>query len=343
MNVIFEIGHPSYVHNFKNVIWRLSERGHSIKICAIGTDVTFALLDAYGLHYENLAVYTEGNLLKSRIQLLLNAERKMLKVAFKFKPDVFVSGYSPVSAHVSTLMGRRHIAFDDTENTRLTDLIIKPFTDVIYTPSCFMRDLGKKQVRYNGYKELSYLHPKYFKPDPEVLHKIGVKEEEPIIFLRFVSWRAHHDIGQHGVRNKMELIKMLESFGRVLVSSEEPDPNLDKYTIKIAPEDIHSLLSYSRLYVGDGATMATEAGVLGTPSIYVSTFKGTLGNFIELENKYSLVYSVKDEEEVYERAREILVDPSSKADWIKKRDVMLSEKIDVADFMIHQIERCGRL
>ena len=40
------------------------------------------------------------------------------------------------------------------------------------------------------------------------------------------------------------------------------------------PEQIHDLLNYSSGYVGEGASMAKEAAVLGVPSVYVSALRG---------------------------------------------------------------------
>ena len=77
-------------------------------------------------------------------------------------------------------------------------------------------DLGRKQLRYNGQLELAYLHPNYFSPDPSVLDEIGLNEDDTIIFLRFVSWTASHDVGEHGVKRKIDLVNELAKFGKGL-------------------------------------------------------------------------------------------------------------------------------
>ena len=91
------------------------------------------------------------------------------------------------------------------------------------------------------------------------------------------------------------MVRELSRHGRVLITSESELPKeFEKYRINIRPEKIHDLLYYSSMYVGEGATMATEAGILGTPSIYISSLTGTMGNFEELGEKYGLVYSFKN-------------------------------------------------
>jgi predicted glycosyltransferase len=214
-----------------------------------------------------------------------------------------------------------------------------PFTDVIFTPSCFKKDIGKKQIRYNGYHELAYLHPNYFTPNPAVLDEMGLSKEDTFIILRFVSWRASHDVGQHGIKNKIELVRELEKYGRVFITSEgKLEKDLEEYRIKVSPEKLHDLLYYASLYVGEGATMATESAVLGTPSIYISSLVGTMGNFIELEQKYGLIFNYNDSDKAIEKAVELIQKQELKEMWREKREKLLKDKIDVTAFMVWLIE-----
>lgn len=341
MRVLFEISHPSRVHNFKHVIWELEKNGHKVKLAAINKDVTYNLLDAYDFDYEKLGVNIPGSLIK-KVPLLVGGVMRYYSIAKKFKPDLFISSYSPISAIVSRLYGKKHLAFHDTENTRLTDHIVRPFTDVICTPECFLKDFGKKQVRFQGYKELCYLHPKYFKPDPNTLTKLGIGIEDSIIFLRLASFTAHHDINQQGITNPLDLISRLEKYGRVILSSEVKNPKLSKYETSFNPEDIHSLLHYSKIYIGDSATMATEAAILGTPSIYISTLMGSLGNLSELEGKYKLVFSYKKDNKAYDKIFEILNDQASKEIWKTRKEAMLREKIDINQLLYDMILSIGK-
>ena len=55
MNILFDIGHPKDVNVFKNVIWKLQERGHEIKIVARAKENTKRVLEEYGfgMKYAN--------------------------------------------------------------------------------------------------------------------------------------------------------------------------------------------------------------------------------------------------------------------------------------------------
>lgn len=341
MRIVVDMNHPANVHYFKNFIREMEKRGHDVLITASNKEVSYRLLDNYGFRYVKLGTYGTS-LLEKMVNIPLLDIRMYRKVR-NFKPDIFLGFGSIRASHVSKMMNKPCIAFDDTEHAKWEQLLYLPFTDAILTPACFKKDLGKKQIRYNGYTELSYLHPHYFKPDPSVLDDIGIGKHEPYILLRFVSWEASHDIGHHGIQDRKKLITTLEQFGRVFVSSEKAlPPDLEGYALKISPEKMHDILYFARMYIGEGATMATEAALLGTPSLLISSLAGTMGNFSELEKMYDILYSFTDAEIALQKALEILKNPESKKIWAEKRERVLREKIDVTALMVSFMENYPR-
>jgi len=337
MRIVVDINHPAHVHYFKNFIWEMGKKGHEVLIIASEKDISFKLLEDYNLEFENMGTY--GTSLISKLANIPIMDIRLYRLMKTFKPDIFVGAGSIRAAHISFLLKRPCINFEDTEHSSEQIRLYLPFVAAVCTPSCFTRDLGKKQVRFNGYMELASLHPNRFTPNPAVLAQIGLKENDPFIIVRFVSWQASHDVGQHGIRDKVGLVKALEKYGRVLITSEGAlPPELQHYHIRVSPEKLHDLLYYATLYVGEGATVATEAAILGTPSIYVSSLVGTMGNFIELEETYDLLYSFTGSSATLRRAVEILQDPASKEKWRIKRERLLDDKIDVTAFLIWFIE-----
>ena len=347
MKIMVEIGHPAHVHHFKNMIWDLEKNGSEVKIVAKDKDIALELLRAYGFKYELLGRNYSG--LLNKAYGLIKADYRLFKIAKKFKPDLFVSRASPHSTHVSRLVNRPHIAFCDTEHATLNDLLAYPFTDVICTPSCYKKRLNlKKHVIFDGYKELAYLHPNYFQPDSSVLEDLNLLKNDKFIILRFISWAASHDIGLRGIRSgsEIEFIKSLEQYGQVFITSEQKlDAEIEKYRLKVPPEKIHSLLHYAQLYIGEGGTMAAEAAILGTPSIHIeSTSSGIAtgefsGNFLELRDKYGLLYFYPDQNQALKKAMNILEDKNSKNEWQKRREKLLKDKIDVTKWMTDFIEK----
>lgn len=161
-----------------------------------------------------------------------------------------------------------------------------------------------------------------------------------------ISWNASHDTGQHGfdLESKRKLITELNKYGRVMITSESPLPDeFDEYRITVPPERIHDLLYYATLYIGEGATMASECVVLGTPAIYVNTLG--LGYLDEQEQSYGLVFNFTDpataQEKALEKAEELLQNNDLKKEWRGKRQRMLGDKTDVTEFMVNFVETIG--
>lgn len=337
MNILFDIGHPKDVNVFKNVIWKLQERGHEIKIVARAKENTKRVLEEYGFEYEVCRYYK--TMPGKAVGILMNDLWLYNKVKL-FKPDIFVSPGSPYSAHVSRILRKPHIAFSDTEIAGLVIKLTFPFTDRIYTSKSFYLDLGPKQERFDGYYELAYLHPKYFTPDKKVLKKYDL--DGNYIILRLSALASHHDISAKGLNFKTEeelreYVNQLKKYGRVIISSETTLwQTIKDHQLEIDPKDLHDLLSYSSLCIGEGATMASEAAILGVPSIYVSnTRRGYLN---ELEEKYGLVYTLQKRDEALKRAIEILKKESTGTEWKIKRDKMLNEKRDIVEYIVKTIE-----
>ena len=240
------------------------------------------------------------------------------------------------------MSGIPHIAFSDTEIAIAVLRAMLPFTDAVCTPSVFSKDLGSKHVRYAGYKELAYLHPSRFTPQASVLDLIGASQDERLIVVRFASWDSSHDIREdllafHDPADILSFIHRLGAYGRVLITSERKLPGeVDRLVLKIPLERIHDLLFYSSLYIGEGATMASEAGVLGTPWIFISN--ATRGYLDDQEQKYGLGFWETSLERAMGCVEEVFALPDLKRSWAVKRQALLRDKIDVTDFIVNFLE-----
>jgi predicted glycosyltransferase len=315
----------------------MQKKGHNILITASKKEITEQLLQKYQFDFINVGAHSPS-VIKKIINLPLMIFHTY-RAARKFKPDLLLGFGSIRAACTAAILQKPCINFDDTEVSIGQIRLYRPFVRCICTPSCFLLDLGSRQVRFKGYLELAHLHPDRFIPDPAILEEIGLKEKETFIIVRFVTWGATHDIGQQGIEDRIGFVKSLEYYGRVLLTSEgNLPPELRDYKITLSPEKIHDLLSFAALYVGEGGTMASEAAILGTPSVFISSLASRLGNFIELEHRYDLLYSFTDSCAAFEKSREILRNPQSKENWGVKREKMIRDKIDVTAFMMWLVE-----
>lgn len=319
----------------------MEKRGHIIKVLAIQKEITEYLLQQANLPYTIIG-YNLSHIYKN-ILSIPKWEYLTFKIAREFEPDIYIGRALPHFAHVSTIFGKPYIILEDTEHAHLVQSVSFPFADWIITPSCYREDLGKKQIRFDGYFELAYLHPNYFNPDPAVITELGLTEADPFTIIRFVSWGASHDVGHSGLTldTKRRAIKEFEKYGRVFITSEKALPEeFEKYRITVSPEKMHDLLYFATLLYGESATMASECAVLGTHAIFCD-FAGR-GYSDEEERKYDLVYNFKldelSQEKSIEKAVELLQDPDLKEKGQKKRKHLLNDKIDVSAFMVWFIE-----
>lgn len=346
MKVLFNVNHPAKVHLFKNVIKILQENDINVFLTVIDKEVTSELVKNFA--EENDIKYkiigkNLGNIFKKAMNVP-KIEYELLKISENFKPNLFVGGCDDLYvSHVAKLVRRPSFIFDTNENAKLLHILTFPFATKIFTPCCYETNLGNKQIRYNGYHELAYLHPNYFTPNSEILDELNLSKNDNIIILRLVAWNAIHDVGEKGIsqENLKKYIHKLEDFGEVLITSETKLNNdLEKYKLKIKPEKLHDLLYYSTLYIGEGATPASECAILGTHAIYTNTIK--LGYLNELEKKYNLVYNITNPKNMHIKALnkslELLENKNLRNEGKKKQKKLLNDKIDVTKYIVNVIE-----
>jgi len=333
MRILIDIGHPAHVHYFKNFIKIMESKGHVFSIVARDKDVTHKLLKSYNIGYTSRGV--GKNSLFGKIIYSFKANNILFRIAKRWKPDIFLSFASPYAGLVSKLVNKHHIALTDTEHARLGILAFEPVTNVIITPESFKGDFSKKHIRIKGFFELCYLLPKYFKEDDYIkkldLFDSGLK----VVMFRFISWNASHDIGQSGlsIDDKKKLINLLENRGfKILISSEGEVPNKFKqYQVNFSPDKIHSVISRLDLFIGESGTMATEAAILGVPSVLINSLDA--GVFQE-EVKYGILYSYRSSEGIVKIVND-LVDIENLKELHRNRvKKMLNDKIDVTAFLV---------
>lgn len=331
MKIAIDIGHPAQVHFFKNFIWEMERKGHQIFISASDKDVTTDLLEAYGFSFFNMGSY--GNTMLKKIFRVPGKSLSLFRALRPFAPDFFLGLGSVHAAHVSWMMKKPCVVFEDDEYTYP---YYHWFTDTVCGFSGF-KLTGKKIIKVPGYKELAYLHPNWFKPEPLLVSR------ERIVVLRFVSWTAFHDVGKHGfsLEHKTRLCQELSKYARIFISSESHLPcKLERYRLVIKPEEIHNFLSGADLLVCDSQTMTTEGALLGIPVVRCNSFVGEkdMGNFKQLEKRYDLIFNYSDPEAAIKKAVELIQIPGLKKIWHQKRQHLLTETVDVTALMIWMVE-----
>ncbi|HMQ61600.1 MAG TPA: DUF354 domain-containing protein [Flavilitoribacter sp.] len=326
--VIIDIGHPGHVHLFKNLARMLADKGVKVLFTLREKEFERELLQAEGFRFKSFGKHYKS--LSGKIWGLVKFDLQMFLTGLRFRPGLFISHGSIYAAHAAFLLRRKHLSLEDSGNMEQI-VLYRPFTDAILTPDVLPEQLGDKQIRYEGYHEIAYLHPDFFKPDPSVYEWLGLEQGERYAIVRFVSWNATHDVGHKGLTNedKVKLVEQLSKQVRVFITSEATlPPELQPYRIRILPEKLHHALSFATMVVSEGATIASEAGVLGTPAIYINTIARS---YCQDQERFGLVYNTSDSARVFSLVDEILA--QDRAVFRERRNKLLSEKINVTRYL----------
>ncbi len=274
MNILIDLGHPGHVHFFRHAAGILAAQGHNVSFATRDIPIVRALLAAYGLSADVVSRQRSGipglalELAEHSLRLYPLLRRRRIDVC------AGIGGTFMVAA--ARLAGCRAVVFSDTETAPMENRIAYPLATRIFTPAVYPDDLGPKHTRYKGFHELAYLHPQRFTPRPEILGKYGLSPDEPYSIVRYIAWKASHDIGikPASEQEKVALIEALATRGRVVLIPEgDISRRFRSLCLDIAPEDFHDLLAHAARCVSEGATTATEAAILGVPCLYINPIR----------------------------------------------------------------------
>ena len=345
MKILIDIGHPAHVHYYRNLISLMKGEGNKFIIIARDRDVIFNLLDAYNIEYVSRGKGKDSII--GKVFYFFYAIFIIFKYSLINKVDVIISHGGIYTSIIGFLIRRHSITTEDTEHAKWSHRISKPFTTYYITPKSFYKNLGKKHLRIEALMEWFYLNPAYFVSDIGIKQKLGITNSEEYVIIRFVSWSAHHDVGQKGlsIDKKREIIDMLKDKYRIFISSESHLPQeFVQYKLPISPEEIHDVLSGATLFISESGTMASEASLLGTKTIYVNSLP--LMCYLKLEQDYGLLKHFKNEEGLTNYLMNILDDKGLKDKAIRQRNIMVKPFIEPNRFfnwLLKDISRNGKI
>ena len=342
MRMAVSIEHPAWAHQFRYVIQQLRAEGNSVLALAVEKDGDTELLRDFGIDYQ-LMERSTGKNVPEKCWLFLKLCVTYSLAIRKNRVELLFGRASPMMAVAAFLCHIPHVVFEDTEVSKFSLLFCRLFSSCIITPEPFLTDLGKKQQRLPIYKELFYLGRGYFQPDPELLRGFGMDPDEPYMIARFVSWDASHDVGKKGLsdKEKADFVKRLSAFARVYVSSEGAlPPALETYRLPTPYQQIHQALYFASLVVSEGASMASEAAVLGTHALYLNEIESGTTN--EQEKRFGLLTVLHNPHTRYAQAlseaEKLLADSDLRAKGKRKREALLNAMSDANQAFIQALK-----
>ena len=262
MRVLFCLNHPAHYHLCKNTIACLKEDGNDVFILARKKDVLLDLLKDE--QYETVPLKKGRNIIE-KIKYHGPSLNYAVEYASRIQPD-FVTGTGnfymiPQRLHIPSWL---LVEDDATTNAMiyLDNLLSnRKYTGLLSPVVCYNSILERKSIKYHSYHELAYLHPNHFTPDSTVVDKY-FPSDKPYFILRFAQLNAYHDLGVSGINTDIaqHLINLLGPHGSVYITSERPlEPQFEKYRIKIDPSDMHHVMAFASLYIGDRLKNGTRA------------------------------------------------------------------------------------
>lgn len=291
-SIVIDIIHYPHFNFFKNIIKILKAENININIVFRPRGNLNLLLENEFPDTQFVKIGLHRKSIFGKVHDLIERDFRLLKYLMETQPDACVSVGSINLAHASFILKKPSICFVDDMEHKLAYNLVKPFSTYFVVPKCVPAS-GKNVIKYNGFKELAYLHPNYFVPNKNILDQYNVKPNE-YVFIREVSNSSlNYKNLEEGKLST--IIHYLNDLGfKILLSVENKRlTNLFEnhcIILKEPVEDIHSLLSYAALTISSGDSMARESCLLGTPAIYTGGREMAINN--ELIRRHFMFKSI---------------------------------------------------
>jgi predicted glycosyltransferase len=340
MNILVDIVHPADVLFFLHPIKQWRQAGHSICVASRQKDVTEGLLNAFGIEHRRISS-AGGNLFSLGIELA-RRDLALLRLARRFKPDVMCGFGGVAISHVGKLIGIPSVSFYDTERAPLQHRLTLPFISHLHIPESYDGPVAVDRTsRFPGTKDFSYLHPENFTPDMAVAIRAGLAPAIPNYFVRLVGWQANHDVGLAGwsLDTLHRFVAHLGERGRVHISSELPLPaTLHNYQYSGAVNEVHHLLAQCQCYIGESATMAGEAVLLGVPAVYAT---GDRRCYTDALAREKLLWKIPQVDYHSLCGAVTEIEAMDHSEWSRRLASYMQGKINLADYVFEAVIREG--
>lgn len=340
INIGFFPAHPSQLwmmHSLSesappnvNIFWYVRDK-----------DIMVELAKELKLDFQLVSKAKTG-LLGNAFELFLNIFR-FVYFTRRDSIGIWFSKYGSVNI-ASWMLRKKSFSFndDDADAVPFIALTSYPFSkNVFCTNWTRMGYFEKYAIRYPSFHELFYLHPNRYTPNTkEALEFLNLDKNEPYVIVRLSSLQAHHDVNAKGVSDEMlgQIVSLLEQNYQVFISSEKPLKGaFVQYKISIPASKIHAVLAGADFVIGDSLTMITEAAVLGTPNLRISSFTGKIGTLNELEKRLLTQSVTPDEDEKIFKILNSTLTMKNKNRLEKEAAQLIEDTIDPIPFIWEKI------
>ena len=333
MNVGIAIRHPEHAHLYRRPVERLRERGHEVSLFVREFRDTTELLDRFGVAYTLLADEPDG--IVDLFAGHLRYEVGVLRAARRADVDVLTSVGGRAVSHIAPLLDVPCVVFADW-TPGAVDRAVARLADVVATPAFLRGEYGPRQVVYDGLHELAYL-----RPDPEAPEQSngatldhGTSDVERSTGSTTAVAFTPETADASWVT---ETVATLDATGRVLVVGGRSPAATEHVSERVSRERVHTALADADRVVTDLGTVATEAAVLGTPTVFVGGRPPRRCSYLARE--YGLV-ELADPTSMPVAVETHLGDDPGPL-WAQRRQALLEDTVDVADYVVDRLIEVG--
>ena len=274
MKILFDIKHPAQLNLFKGLSNELREEDWEVTICYLQRGKLPNIIKSEYAGFNTIPV---GGSNGSRWSILWDGNIKrtlaFLQLIKKEHYNICVAASSIPLALAGKMAGIPVIQFyDDPERKQINQINASLSTQLFFPP---IVKKNQKVSVFNCLKEWSYLSPKRFQPNEEVLRQYKLAPHD-YIFVREVSNKSFNYYNQpDGIISCFA--NQINANTKVILSLEDKS-YASRYPrhwiiLKEPVPAIHSLIYYSSMVVSSGDSMAREGAMLGVPAVYCGTRK----------------------------------------------------------------------
>jgi predicted glycosyltransferase len=267
-SVVFDIRHYPSVNLFKNAIKALMENDIDVHVIIRPRGNLVSLFQEECPTVSYTLIGQHKKTLFGKMIDMIYRDIAFLRYLSSIDFDLGVDSIN--LAHTTKLFGKPTVEFVDDTEYKLAYTLIKLSAKWVIMPRCIPAK-GKNILKFNGFKELAYLHPNHFTPDKKALEEFDLKPYE-YVFMREVSSASlnYRKLEMGRLSKILDYIK--ERNLKILLSIEDKslvDLFENHCIILNEPvEDIYSLLHFASFTLSSGDSMARESCLAGTPAIY---------------------------------------------------------------------------
>jgi predicted glycosyltransferase len=297
VSVVIDIAHYPHVNFYKHAIEVLRKKNIDVKVIIRPRGKLVSIFHKECPDERFVLIGKYRKTIFGKIFDMLERDIAFLRYLSRIKFDAGTGFGSINIAHTTRFFGKPTIIFgDDTEN-KLGHYLVKLFAPIVVRPKC-VPPAQKNLLKYNGFKELAYLHPNHFTPDKNALEPYNLNPYE-YVFIREVS-NASLNYRRAEMGKLSKILDYLKEMNLKILLSIEDKSLIELFRdnciiLKEPVEDIYSLLHFASLTLSSGDSMARESCLVGTPAIYTGGRDMAINNELI---KRSCMFKVEDDKSI---------------------------------------------